>query len=402
MLLLSGQVVSFIGDQVQDLALPLVVLAITGSPTQAGIVLGLNTVAFIVFGPVAGAFADRWNRKTTMIWCEVCRGLLTASVVLALVLDALVVPHLYVVAVLTGMLTTLFHSANTAALPNIVRATQVPAALGQMQAVANTIRIIGASVAGLVYALGRAVPFVVNTVSFFLSALSLKFIRTEFQQERPAEAEEPASGRRGLTGEIREGLAWAWRQPVVRFLTLVRAADNLRYGAGYLLIIMLATNVGANPFEIGVVFSGAAIGGLMGSVLASRVVNRFPLGKLAATMLWVEALTFPLYAVAPNVVTLAVVALAESVIAPIYTVAMNSYQLTITPDFLQGRVTSAVGTVTFGALSIGTILGGILLAMIDPQIMVLLWSGWLVILAVATTTNKAVRRAPIAVTAAAT
>jgi MFS family permease len=388
-LLVNGQVVSFVGDQVQDLALPLLVLAVSGSTTTAGILLGLHTAAYLLSGLVAGALADRWDRRITMIWCEVGRGALTASVVLAMVLDAVTIPHLMVVSVLTGMLTTLFQSANTAALPNVVHASQVASALGAQQSAFNTIRVFGASLAGVLYALGRVVPFAVNMVSFLVSALTLRFMRASFQEER---TEPPAK----MTHEIREGLSWLWRQPVIRFLMLVQAADYLRYGAGYLLIITLAQSVGASPLEIGVVFSGAAIGALLGALVSGKVTRRFRLGSIAVVMLWVEALVFPLYAVAPNPLLLAAVALGESVIAPMYVVAMSTYRLSITPDALRGRVSSAVSTVVVGALSIGTMLGGSLIASMGPRNLALVSGAWLLVLAAVTTMNRAVRTAPVA------
>jgi MFS family permease len=80
-------------------------------------------------------------------------------------------------------------------------------------------------------------------------------------------------------------------------------------------------------------------------------------------MLWVEAAAFPLYALAPSWGWLAGVAFLESVITPIYSVAMDAYRISITPDRMRGRVNSALGTLVTGAMSIGTILGGLLLAL---------------------------------------
>jgi MFS family permease len=390
LLLISGQIVSFVGDQVQNLALPLIVLAITGSATQAGLVLGLHAFSYLLFGIVAGTLVDLWDRKRTMIWCEVGRAALTGSVALALWAHRIGMPQLYVVSVITGMLTTLFQTANTAALPNVVPPAQLPTALGATQSAVNSIRVFGAPLAGFVYAVGRAVPFLMNAVSFLVSGLTLRFIRARFQEEKREEE------RTSFAGEIRDGLVWVWKQPIIRFLAFIQAADNLRYGAGYLLIILLARRVGAGPVEIGLVFSGAAVGELIGALASSQATRRFPLGKVAVVMLWVEALAFPLYAVAPNVWLLAGVALLESLIAPVYMVAISTYRLSVTPDRLRGRVTSAVGTVVTGAGSIGTMLGGALLAALEPQPMVLLSSAWLLVLALVTTAHRAVRQAPVA------
>lgn len=393
-LLLSGQVVSYLGNQVQLFALPLVVLSVTGSTVQAGLVMGLNTAAYLVFGLFAGALVDRWDRKRVMIWCDVGRGVLVGSVALALWTGHLGMPQLYAVSLVTGVLATFFQVSNTAALPNVVERSRLSTALGMNQSAFNVVRIGGASLAGALYGLGRLVPFLADAVSFLLSALSLRFIRANFQRTRDAGAA-PVSAR--LRTEIRDGLLWLWRRPVIRFLTLVQAADSLRYGAGYLVIIILATEVGATPTEIGFIFSGAAIGAVIGAVLSDRVTKRFRLGAIAVTMLWVEALVFPLYALAPEWRTLAGVAALESVVAPIYMVAMTTYRLSTTPDALQGRVTSAANTLTTGAMSLGTMLGGALIAALGVHRVVLLSTAWLVLLALLTTVNRTVRasRGPV-------
>ncbi len=388
LLLTGGQVVSFVGDQTHGLALPLLVLVVSGSAAQAGLVLGLHTISFLVFGLVAGVLVDRWDRRRTMIWCEVARGLLTVSIPVALWLGHLTLAQIYVVTVATGVLTTLFQTANTAALPNVVTGEQVPAALGYTQSVFSTVRIFGAALAGVLYGLGRTVPFAVNAASFVVSAATLRLMRARFQERNEAPPER-------MTHQIREGLAWLWHRPALRFLTLVQAADNLRYGAGYLVIITLARRVGATPPWIGVIFSGAAVGAVTGALVATRVARRHPPGRIAAAMLWVEAAVFPLYAIAPTPLLLGVVAAAESVIAPVYTVAMTTYRLDATPDALRGRVVSAASTLTVGALSLGTILGGLLLAAAGPRTMVVISAIWLLFLAVLTTANGSVRRGAV-------
>src|SRR5579884_112216 len=77
LLLQGGQIVSFIGNQQQFVAIPLLILALTGSAAQAGLVMGLSAIATIVISPIAGVLADRWNRKMTMLWCDAGRTLVT-------------------------------------------------------------------------------------------------------------------------------------------------------------------------------------------------------------------------------------------------------------------------------------------------------------------------------------
>ena len=388
-LLLSGRLISQLGDQLQFLALPLLVVALTGSATQAGILLGLQTVVYLIFGLVAGALADRWDRKTTMIWCEIGRGSLTAAVPVAMAFGVLAMPHLYAIAVLNGALSILFGAANSSALPNIVTKTSLPSALGAVGATSNALRTVGASVAGIAYTVGRMVPFVFNAVSFLASAATLRAIQADFQQDRGTTTTSP----RELVADIRHGLAWLWRKRVIRALALLDAGDSLRYGAGYLLIIMLAQGLHATPAEIGIVFTGAAVGALLGNLLAPVLTRRFPLGRLSIIMLWVEALTFPFYATVPTWWLLLVVAFAESVVSPIYNVALDSYRLAVTPDALRGRVTSAIDTLTSGAAALGTMASGALIALLGAPALTFVLAAWLAFLALAATLSRTVRTA---------
>lgn len=258
LLLQGGQVVSQMGTNVQFLALPLLVLAITGSPGQAGIVLGLNTLAVIAVSLVAGVLVDRWNRRSTMIWCDVGRMLLTVSIPLGLWLGHLPMPQIYLVVTTLGVLGTCFTVANTTALPNIVQREQLADGLRQSQTAYTVVRLCGSVIGGFLFSLGRSVPFLVNAVSFAVSVVSLRLIRTQFQQERKAT-------HRSVRTDLTEGLGWLWNQSLLRFLILVNGADSLRYGAGYLVIIMLATQLHTSSVGIGAIFTAAVSGRCWGT-----------------------------------------------------------------------------------------------------------------------------------------
>jgi MFS family permease len=394
LLLISGQVVSSVGDQVQNFALLLLLVATAGHTGQVGLVLGLNTASFLVFGLFAGAVVDRLDRRRTMICCEIGRALATGGVAAALGLGELRLPYLYAFAVVTGILSTLFQAADTAALPNVVGPGRLARAMGVTQGASNLVRVSGASLGAVVYAFGRVMPFLVNSISFLASALTLRLMHSPFQEET-AKGESCKRSSTQMIGDIREGLSWLWQQPVIRFLTLMQTGDNLRYGCGYLVIISLAQAVKATPTEIGLVFTGAAIGALAGSLLADRAVARFALGHIAVAMLWAEALIFPLYVLAPNALSLGIVAAAESVIAPVYWVAVGTYRLTLAPDHLRGRTSAAVQALTTGALSLGTMLGGTLIAVLGARSATLALAAWLALLALCTTLNAGARTARI-------
>lgn len=389
LLLQSGQLVSFVGDQQQFIALPLLILALTSSALQAGIALGLSTIAMLVFSPIAGVLADTWNRKRVMLLCDAGRMLLILSIPLAFWFHALTMLQIYIVVTLAGVLGTLFSVANAASLPNVVTQDQLPAALAQSQAAYSGIRTFGSLLGGTLYSLGSAFPFLANALSFGASVFSLRFIRGNFQSSQQEGARLP------WHQSLAEGFSWLWQQPLLRFLTLINGADSLRYGAGYLVILILAQELHTSPGGIGAIFTAAAIGAVIGNLASTWVRRRFSFGTIAISMLWLEALMFPLYALAPNAIVMGCIAAAEELVAPIYSIALNTYRLTATPDSMRGRMSSTVQLMTRGAQSLGAILGGLLIQSMGAKGSALLLGGWLILLAIATTLNKRVRHASL-------
>jgi MFS family permease len=388
LLLQGGQIVSYIGNQQQSFALPLLVLALTGSAVQAGIAVGLSAIATIVVSPLAGALVDRWDSKTTMLLCDAGRMLLVFTLPLAFWFHVLTMPQIYIVVTIAGALATIFSVANTAALPNVVTQDQLPAALAQSQAAFTGVRVFGSLIGGVLYSIGRILPFLVNGISFGASVLSLGIIRGSFQSSKEAP-------RQTLYAAIVEGFSWLWRQPLLRFLTIINGVDSLRYGAGFLVILIIARDLHTTPGGIGAIFTAAGVGALLGNIASNRVRKYFSFGKITISMLWLEALVFPLYAVAPDAIVMGCIAAAEEFLAPIYTVSLNSYRLIATPDAMRGRTSSTVQLVIQSAQSVGAIIGGVLVQEVGAKSSALILGGWLIILAIITTLNGRVRRASL-------
>ena len=382
--LVAGGTVSFVGTQAQDIAIPLLLLAVTGSPSRTGAILGIGTATPLLVGLIAGVLVDRWNRKRTMMIADSVRAALALSVAVALFADWMSVGHLFVAIVGEELLGTIFVTAGAAALANVVSMERLPDAVAQRQAVTSGVRVIGSWFGGILYGIARGVPFVVNGTSFLISAASLGFVRTGFQTAKPAV-------RRSVLTDVTEGLRFLTGQPLLRDLTLIDAADRLRYAGGYLVIVLLAQDLGASPGVIGMVFSAAALGAVVGSLLAGYVQRRMSVGRITLTRLWLTAFLFPLYAVAPSVVWLGVIAAAESIIIPIHGVALGSYRLKGTPDRLRGRVTSAVETISSLARPLGVFVVGLFLAQIGARSTTFLLTAWLLLVAIVATVDPHVR-----------
>ncbi|MFF2848291.1 MFS transporter [Streptomyces sp. NPDC058001] len=205
MLLWSGQVVSTVGMRVTTLAYPLLVLALTGSPFQAGLVGFAQTLPFLVLYLPARALVDRWDRKRVMLAADGVRAVLMGLVVVAVAVavDQVSVAPLLVVVFLDGACFVCFQLAESAALPHIVPRPQLPTGLAQNQARELGADLAGRPLGGALFGIGHQLPFLFDLFSYVLGFLTMLFVRPGLQERR---ADAP---RRGLLADLRGRLAAA-------------------------------------------------------------------------------------------------------------------------------------------------------------------------------------------------
>ena len=387
MLLWSGQVVSTVGSAASSVVYPLLILAMTDSPAAAGIAAALSNIPYLLFSLPAGALIDRWDRKRVMILCDLGRALTVFTIPIALWLDLLTIWQIYAAAFIEGSLFVFFNIAEVAALPRVVPTAQLPQAAAQNEAAFGAAHIVGPSFGTLLYqTLGRAAPFVGDAVSYLVSVFSLALIRTDFRAAKP-----PAAA--NLRAEILEGLHWLWRQPLIRYMAFLTGSINFVNAATGLIIIVLAQELGARPVDIGLIFSIGGIGGVLGSLIGGQVQKRFPFRQVIVFTVWLDAVVFPLTALAPGYLLLGVVFALMYFVGPVYNVVQFSYRLALIPDALQGRVNSSFRLLAFGMMPIGAALSGFLIERAGAVPTVMVFTLWFIVLAIMTTLNRHVREA---------
>jgi MFS family permease len=389
-LLWSGQLISTAGTQVTSLALPLLILAITHSPAQAGIVAACGSLPRFLLALPAGALVDRWDRKRVMIVCDSVQVVALASIPVALALGHLSMIQLYLVALSQGACSVFFWLARLAALPRVVPREQLPAAVAQNEVAESTVTLLSPPLGGVIFSLGRALPFLGDAISYAVSVISLCFIRVPFQTVRtPENAETP----RHLVAEMLVGMRWLWRSPLIRFMSFVYAGFAL--AGGYeLAVIVLATERHATPFVIGLIFAAGGVGGLLGALIAPRLQRRFRFGQLIPALQWGYPLANFFYVLAPNPLLMALVEASMMAVDQVYDVIWPSYRMALIPDELQGRVTSAYRMIFSSMGPVGAALSGILIQQIGAAGALLVLGAGLCVVSVAVMLNPHVRHAP--------
>jgi predicted MFS family arabinose efflux permease len=223
-------------------------------------------------------------------------------------------------------------------------------------------------------------------VTYVVSAIALVRIKTPFHTQREVVEH-------NLKKEVAEGLRWMWESRLIRYMAFLTGGMNLTNAATTLIIIVLAKHMGASDGEIGVIFGAAGIGGIAGSLVGGSIQRRFTFGQVIVTVIWLEAIAFPLYIVVPSYFLLSAVASVTAFLAPVYNVVQFSYRLSIIPDRLQGRVNSVFRLLAFGFMPVGAALSGVLIERFGINAAVVALSVWLLFLAVTTTLNGDVRNA---------
>jgi predicted MFS family arabinose efflux permease len=393
LLLWGGQVVSSLGSRVSGLALPLLLLASTGSPLWAGILTALDGVPAIVLGLPIGALVDRWDRKRMLVLSDLARALALGSVPALILLGNLTLPLLIAVVLVEGTLGTFFSHARGAAVARVVRKDQLANAIAQEQATDSLSGMIGPAIGGILFGLGAALPFLVDAGSFLISAISLSFLKGPLQSPDNRAGQKVSLAILGA--EIRDGLAWLRDGPSLRVLALLTGGLHFFSAGSSLIFILLAQRLGATSAEIGILIGTAGLGSLVGALLSAVLLRRFSVGRVIVLSAWVWALGWPLYVLAPSVLWLGVVNALGWIVDPIYTVAQTTYRLGLVPDEYLGRANSVFRLMTVGLQPLGLALAGALLQVMGPASTVLVISVPQVLFALVATFDGSLLRAQV-------
>ncbi|HLZ72335.1 MAG TPA: MFS transporter [Dehalococcoidia bacterium] len=387
LLLWAGQTVSATGTSVSDLAFPLLVLALTHSAAAAGAVAALRALPALLFMLPGGALVDRWDRRRTMLFCDAGRALSLAAIVLAFALGRLTLALVCLVAFVEGSLGVVFGLAETACLPHVVPAEQLAAAVAQSEVTEGAVALVGPSLGGLLFAAGRALPFLCDAASYAASLAGLLAMRVRLQGERTA-VHEP------LHREVREAVVWLWRQPLLRGMTMLNLGGALASPAMPLIVIVLAQRQHAGAGAIGLIFAAEGAGMILGALLGIWSERRLRVGQAVLLCRGAGLLLWLLLAVAPNAFALGVIAFAFGLIDPIEDVPYFSERHRLIPDEIEGRVLAVCRLAPSLTRPPGLLLVGVLLQRLGAVSTVLIAAAWLAALLAVVGLSPALRQAP--------
>jgi MFS family permease len=386
-LLWTGQAVSEVGFSITMIAFPLLVLAITGSPAASGLVLGADAAAQLIAGLPAGALVDRWNRKKIMMWCETAQAVAVGSLALALWWGNATITHMVAVAVVLGVCRALFEPAEDASLPRLVPDEQLSSAVALNAARSSIGQMAGTALGGVLFAIGRVVPFVVDTLTHVVSLVTLAFLRLPAREVQPAPM-------RHIGREIGEGLRWVWSHRHIRVTALCAVSLNFFFNAFYIVIIVLADSRGVPAGEIGLMAAMLGVGGVLGSLVAPVLHRKLHPHVSIMAVFWLVTLLTPITIVVHNGYLLGALFAGMAFLAPTANTTINTHQLLLTPDELRGRLMGVMGVFVGGAAAAGPAAGGLLVEFVPGDVAVWWCTAGMAAVSLLVTVSPALRRFP--------
>lgn len=359
-LLWVGAGFSYLGARMTALVYPMLVLWSGGSTTMAGLVGFTALVPQLVVQLPAGAHADRRDRRRLMLACELGCVLALGSLAVPVTLGRLWLPQLFAVVFVEGALMVVYQIAERSAVPQLVAARQLGSAYSRNEARTRAASLLGGPAGTELFAIGNAVPLFSSVGTHLASFVTLLRIRTPLQAQRGAPPGD-------LRAEIATALSWLWRRRFLRAALLIISGTNMLYQMVSFAMLPLFHDEGRPKGLVGVVLACSAVGGLAGALTAARWMRLWSMRRILLAGMVVWAIVTPFLAVAHNVVAMGALFSVSGYVGGVFNVPAIVYLMRITPPALQGRVSSAAYLVSYGAISLGWVAGGILLTFVTPR-----------------------------------
>jgi MFS family permease len=332
-LLWGGQIVSVMGNQVTQIALPYQVYVLTGSPLAIAALTAVQLLPILVLSLAAGSLADAFDRRKLLLITQSSLAVTNVGLLVIALQPDPPVWAIYVLAGLSGSILAVDWPTRVSALPRLVASERIPAAIALNQLNWNTASIVGPAIGGLVLAtVGVRGAYATDLLAFSVSIWALVALRPIPPLHLAAAP--------GLTA-IREGLRFVRsRRVIVSTFAVDLSAMVLGRPTG--LFPILALDVfKAGPAGVGMLAAAPAAGALLGALLSGWISSVTWIGRAVVVSVIVWGITVTLFGLVTFSFALALLLLAIAGAADLSsTVLRGTIVQTETPDRFRGRVTS--------------------------------------------------------------
>ncbi|KEQ24578.1 MFS transporter [Paenibacillus tyrfis] len=348
--------ISYCGDQIQLIAIPLLVLAITGSPVSMGIVTALERLP-VLLQPLTGIWSDRLNRKTLLLLCDLGRGVITGLLGLLFIVDSLQMWHVYIGAFAAGVLGQIYTTAQIASVPNLVRKSDLQTVNAVNSGFANLAVLAAPGLGGMVIGLynpGYAV--LVNSATFFISFLTVLSlpIRRTVVGSNTAKAN-------SFYEDLKEGFQFVTRTKPILFTNLAMLVSV--FGTTLFLTLMvfhLKETIQLPVGRIGWLLSAGGLGAVGGALVTAVLRKRFSYRTILFAASCLGGLSVVVFSQSQTYAVLLLSNAAGTIAASAMNPCIVTIRQTLTPDRLLGRVQATSRFMTWTLMPVAAFLAGVL------------------------------------------
>src|SRR5215218_9851211 len=356
----ASSAASNLADGVFWIAFPLLAIRLTDSPILIAGVAVVGRLPWLVFVLVAGALADRLDRRRTMVAVALLRTVIALALGLAVMTGTDTLVMLYVAAFVLGVGETLFDTAAQSVMPSIVEREDLSKANGRLYAVELTMnQFVGPPLGGFLAGVAIAFAFAGSALAFAFAAIALSLLAGKFKPVRA----ETAGRSPSVVADIKEGLSYLWHHRLLRTLAIMVGTMNLASSATFAIFVLYAVApgpMGLDEFEFGVLMTGMAIGSLGGSLVVERVERLLGRATLLTAAVVLNAITVAVPGVTTNpwIVGASFAFMGLGIV--MWNVVTVSLRQRIVPDALLGRLNASYRLLAWGSQPIGALLGGLI------------------------------------------
>jgi predicted branched-subunit amino acid permease len=357
----AGETVSNLGSSFTLFALPLLIYQLTGSAVNLALSMAVTTLPSLLFGLLIGAWVDRLDRKRLMLLTNLGSALVIGSIpgLAAVGLEAhqsFFVAWLYGVSFVSAALKIAFDAGEFAALPSLVDKEKLVTANSRLQASYAAAQTLGPLLAGAaLFVLPLPTLFLVDAASFLVSAGALSVIRTRFNAETRQEPQH-------LLQDIREGLSYVWRQPVLRAISTLALVLNVVITTTTAQLVLLATVAyHTNGQQLSLFYVAGSLGIVLFAPLAGPLRRRWSFSQVAlGALLLMGGLLLALGLTPWYELAVLLWGLSQGA-EMVFNLQTRSLRQEIVPNAFLGRVMSVAQVLAYTSIPLGAVGGGLVI-----------------------------------------
>ncbi|MGD9676806.1 MAG: MFS transporter [Vulcanibacillus sp.] len=334
LILLSGRFISQLGDKLYLIALPWLVLDLTHSAVQTSLTLALEMLPLVIFAPFVGVYVDRKSRKKLMVISDWIRGLVILIITLLAVFEFLLMPYIYLAAILLSTFTLLFDSASQGYLPDIVPNELLFEANTNLTFVSTTMRLIGPILAGILIGVIGAINTVgLNGVSFILSAIILSFLPKDNIHKKSS------IKTRKILEEIKEGFQYLFQHEILLPIAIFSTFMNVGIYLTVTLFIFESKEIlGYTSAETSIIFWVSGVFATITTLLLRYIKELINKGQIIRYGSIIVLFSILLLVFKQSLVTFTISYSLILIVGIAVNISMTTYRQEIIPNHLFGRV----------------------------------------------------------------